>query len=155
MDEQLRSIGGQPKYLIDMVIRHSGWIYQGVFIDICTGSRADKRTELQRMLTECRVGLIDMVLVRTVSRLGRNTLDTLNIIRELKDLGIEVLFADDRISTMAVEGELLLTLLAAFAQEDNRNRRMNVLWGVQKCLKDGTSVLYKRKCYGYIDKYRC
>jgi len=149
MDEQLRSIGGQAKYLIDIVIRHPGWIYQGVFIDICTDSRSDKRTELQRMLTECRAGLIDMVLVRTVSGLGRNTLDTLNIIRELKDLGIEVLFADDSISTMAVEGELLLTLLAAFAQEDNRNRRMNVLWGVQKRLKDGTSVLYKRKCYGY------
>ena len=59
MDEQLRSIGRQAKYLIDMVVRHPGWIYQGVYIDICTGSRVDKRTELQRMLTECRQGLID------------------------------------------------------------------------------------------------
>ena len=73
---------------------------------------------------------------------------------EVERLFVEVLFADDSISTMAVEGELLLTLLAAFAQEDNRNRRMNVLWGVQKRLKDGTSVLYKRKCYDYRRNFK-
>ena len=73
-DEQLRSIGSQASYLVDKALNHAGWSFQGIYIDICSGSSADNRPELQRLLSQCRLRVIDIVLVRTVSRLGRNTL---------------------------------------------------------------------------------
>ena len=149
IDEQLRSIGAQASYLINHVIQHTGWSFQGIYIDICSGSKADNRSELQHMLTQARLHMIDIILVRTVSRLGRNTLDTLQIIREMKDNAVEIIFVDDGISSLDPKGELILTLMAALAQADNESRRMNVQWAIEKRLKDGSSALFKKKCYGY------
>ena len=149
IDVQIRSVGAQAKYLIDIAVRHKGWSYEGVYIDICSGAKAENRTELQRMLDHGRLHLIDIILVRTVSRLGRNTLDTLQIAREMMDNGIEIIFVDENISTATTDGELMLTLMACFAQTDNQSRRMNIKWGMQKKVNDGTSVLFKKKCYGF------
>ena len=113
IEEQLYSVGSQAKYLVDMTVHHPGWCFQGIYIDICSGSRADNRTGLQNMLADARLHLIDIVLVRTVSRLGRDTLDMLKIARELKGLGIEIIFADDHLSTMSTNGEFLLTIMSA------------------------------------------
>lgn len=149
IDEQIRSVGAQAKYLIDIAVRHKGWSYEGVYIDICSGSKAENRTELQRMLNHGRLHLIDIILVRTVSRLGRNTLDTLQIAREMVNNGVEIIFVDENISTATADGDLMLTLMAGFAQADNQSRRMNIKWGMQKKVNDGSSVLFKKKCYGF------
>ena len=149
IDEQLRSVGSQAKYLIDKAIHHAGWAFQDIFIDICSGKKAENRPELQTMLSQGRSHLIDIILVRTISRLGRNTLDTLTICRDMKEHGVEIVFVDDNLSTMSSDGEFLLTILAAFAQADNESRRMNIKWGMQKRVKDGTSSMFRKKCYGY------
>lgn len=148
-EEQIRSIGSQAKYLIDMTVHHPGWVFQGIYIDICSGSRAGNRTELQHMLTDARLQEIDIVLVRTVSRLGRDTVDMLQIMRELKSLGVEIIFADDHLSTMGADGELILTIITAIAEADNQSRKQNIQWGIQKRVKNGTSAFFKTKCYGY------
>ena len=149
IEEQIRSVGAQASYLVNMVVRHTGWSFQGLYIDICSGSSAENRPELQRMISQARQKLIDVVLVRTVSRLGRNTLDTLTIARELKQISVEMIFVDDNISTMDPDGEFLLSLMASFAQADNESRSLNMKWGIQKQVHDGSSVLFKKKCYGY------
>ena len=151
LDEQLRSVGSQAKYLIDKAIHHPGWAFQEILIDICSGEKAENRPELQAMLSQGRGHMIDIILVRTISRLGRNTLDTLTICRDMKEHEVEIIFVDENLSTMSSDGEFLLTVLAAFAQADNESRRMNIKWGMQKKVKDGTSPLFRKKCYGYIN----
>ena len=148
-EEQIRSIGSQASYLVNMVIRHGGWSFHGIYIDICSGASAKNRPELQHMLAQARMHEIDIVLVRTVSRLGRNTLDALTIARELKENSVEMIFLDDNVSTMDPNGEFLLSLMASYAQADNESRRLNIKWGMQKRIHDGSSVLFKKKCYGY------
>ena len=149
IDEQLRSIGSHASYLINLAVEHVGWSFHGIYIDICSGSSTENRGELLRLMLQARQHLFDIVLVRTVSRLGRNTLDTLIIIRELKQLSVEVIFVDDNISTKDPNGELMLTLLASFAQAENESRSMNIKWSMQKRLHNGNSAWFKKKCYGY------
>lgn len=130
-------------------MRHGGWTLAGLYADVHTGARSDLRDQLQRMLADCQNGMLDIVVVRTVSRLSRDIAETLTITRKLRALGIEVIFRDDGISSMDKQGELVLTLLAAVAQEDNQSRRFNIRWGCQRCIENGASELYRRKCYGY------
>ena len=141
------SLSAQISYYSDLIQKHPGWVYAGVFADYgVTGTKTD-RPEFQRMLAECEAGSIDIILTKSVSRLGRNTVDQLNTIRHLKELGIEVQFEKEHINTLSGDGELLLTLLAAFAQEESRSISENSKWGIRKGYEKGKT----RGCkiYGY------
>ena len=148
-DAQLESLGSQISSMCEYVIRHAGWTLAGLYVDVYTGAKSDKRDQLQRMLSDCQHGMLDIVVVRNVSRLSRNVLEMLEITRKLKSLGIEVFFRDDNISSMDKQGELVLTLLASIAQEDNQSRRLNIRWGRQRSAENGTSELYRKQCYVY------
>ena len=84
-----------------------------------------------------------------ISRFGRNTLDTIQTLRELKDLDVTVIFDQEHLDTSKEDSEVILTTLAAFAEEENKNRRDNQNWAIKKRLKDGTSEIYSRACFGY------
>lgn len=88
-------------------------------------------------MAECEAGHIDIILTKSISRFARNTLDTLTAVRRLRELGIEVQFEKEHIHTLSDKGELLLTLLASFAQEESRSISENVKWGVRKRMKKG------------------
>lgn len=148
-DTQLESLGSQISSLCEYVICHGGWKLARLYVDVYTGSKAEQRDQLQRMLSDCQHGMLDIIVVRNVSRLSRDVVETLGITRKLKSLGIEVIFRDDNISSMDEQGELVLTLIASIAQEDNQSRRLNIRWGRQRSAENGTSELYRKKCYGY------
>ena len=148
-DAQLESLGSQISSMCEYVIRHGGWTLAGLYVDVYTGAKSDKRDQLQRMLSDSQQNKLDVIVVRNVSRLSRNVVETLEITRKLKALGIEVIFRDDNISSMDQQGELVLTLIASIAQEDNQSRRLNIRWGRQRSAENGTSELYRKKCYGY------
>ena len=89
----------------------------GVFADEgITGTSTCKRKEFLRMIRQCRQGKIDMILAKSVSRFARNTVDTLNFTRELRSLGIPVVFEEQNINSIYPESEFLITLHGAFAQ---------------------------------------
>ena len=79
--------------------------------------RTSKREEFQRMLEDCEAGKIDIVLTKSISRFARNTVDLLNTVRRLKELGVSVRFEKENIDSLSADGEVMLTLLASFAQE--------------------------------------
>lgn len=134
----MHSLSAQISYYSDLIQKTPGWQYVGVYADEgITGTKATIRDEFQRLLDDCEAGKIDIVLTKSISRFARNTIDLLESVRRLKEYGVEVRFEKENISTLTADGELLLTLLASFAQEEIRSLSQNVRWGVQKRFKQG------------------
>lgn len=125
------------------------WSLSDGYIDFQSGLEVNSRREFQRMIDDCESGLLDIIITKNIGRFGRNTAETLKIIRKLTSSGIKIIFDDDFISTEDGTSELMISLLEAMAQEENENRSQNVYGGIKKKAMDGTSALYNRKCYGY------
>ena len=136
-DASLHSLAAQISYYKGLIQGRAEWEYAGVYADEgLTGTRAN-RPEFQRLLTDCRAGKIDMVIVKSISRMSRNTLTTLLTVRELKELGIDVLFEEENIHSMGGDGELLLTILASYAQEESLSVSENCKWRIREKFRAG------------------
>ena len=134
----MHSLSVQVSYYSELIQNTPGWEYAGVYADEgITGTKMDSRPEFIRMLADCEAGKIDIILTKSLSRFARNTVDTLNVVRRLKELGIEVRFEKERINSLADEGELLITIMASFAQEEVRSLSENVKWGLRKRFEQG------------------
>ncbi|MEG0304193.1 MAG: recombinase family protein, partial [Oscillospiraceae bacterium] len=96
--------------------------------------------EFQRLLQDCRTGEIDRVLVKSISRFARNTVDCIETVRELSLLGIAVAFEKENIDTSAMGGEMLLSMLGAAAQEESLSISQNLQWGIQKRMRKGEYI---------------
>ena len=122
----------------------------GVFADEgITGTSTCKRKEFLRMIRQCRQGKIDMILAKSVSRFARNTVDTLNFTRELRSLGIPVVFEEQNINSIYPESEFLIALHAAFAQSESESISANVTWGKRRAMEAGKVSIQYKKLYGY------
>ena len=114
-EEQLSSYENQLAYYTEKIMKEPGWTMAGVFADEgITGTSTCKRKEFLRMIRQCRQGKIDMILAKSVSRFARNTVDTFNFTRELRGLGIPVIFEEQNINSIYPESEFLITLHGAF-----------------------------------------
>ena len=150
LDKQLNSLSAQVSYYSSLIQSNPEWEYAGVYADEgITGTSTKNRAGFKRLIADCDAGKIDIVLVKSISRFARDTVDTLNTTRYLKDLGIDVYFERENIHSMSNEGELLLTLLASFAQEESRSISENVKWGIRKRFKEGIPNGHKAP-YGYV-----
>lgn len=143
------SLSAQISYYSALIQSNPEWEYAGVYADEgITGTSTEKRDAFNRLMKDCDDGNIDIVLVKSISRFARDTVDTLNATRHLKSMGIDVFFERERIHSISQEGELLLTLLAAFAQAEAESISTNGKWSVQKHFEKGepnTGIL----CFGY------
>ena len=132
------SLSAQVSYYSDLIQRNPEWEYAGVYADDgISGTRIRYRDEFQRMINDCEAGKIDIILTKSISRFARNTVDLLSIIRHLKELNIEVRFEEQNINTLSGEGELMLTILASFAQEESISMSQNIKWAKQKQAEKG------------------
>ena len=136
-DAMLHSLSAQISYYSGMIQEHPGWLYVGVYSDEALTGTKDNRSGFQLLLADCRAGKIDMVLVKSISRLARNTVTLLETVRELKTLGVDVYFEEQNIHTLSSEGELMLTILASNAQEESLSVSENQKWRIQKNFKEG------------------
>ncbi len=148
-DEQRDSLETQKQHFEAWIRLHSDWEYAGVFYDFgITGTKADVRDGLQALLYECRIGRIDYVLTKSVSRFARNTVDCLSIVRELLSYGIPIYFEKENLDTGSMESELILSIISSLAQDESESISKNVKWSAQKRMENGS---YKIGCvpYGY------
>ncbi|HHX59967.1 MAG TPA: recombinase family protein, partial [Epulopiscium sp.] len=120
-DEQGESLENQVQYYENLIRINPEYEYVDVFADRGITGTMGNRPEFQRMLTLCREGKIDLVITKSISRFARNTAIMLEVVRELKSLNIEVEFQKENIKTLSGDGELMLTILSAFAQEESKN----------------------------------
>lgn len=134
----MHSLSVQVSYYSELIQNTPGWEYAGVYADEgISGTKMDSRPEFVRMLADCEAGKIDIIFTQSLSRFARNTVDTLNVVRRLKELGIEVRFEKENIWTFDSKGELLITIMASFAQEEVRSLSENVKWGLRKRFEQG------------------
>jgi site-specific DNA recombinase len=113
------SLSAQVSYYSALIQKNPEWKYAGVFADYgISGTGTQKRDEFNHMLAECEAGNIDIILTKSIQRFARNTVDLLNTVRHLKELGIEVRFEKEKINSLSGDGELMLSILASFAQEE-------------------------------------
>ena len=132
------SLSAQVSYYSSLIQQNPAWEYAGVYADDgITGTKINDRTEFNRMIADCEAGKIDIILTKSISRFARNTVDLLNAVRHLKDLGISVQFEKEHIDSLSEDGELMLKLLASFAQEEVWSLSDNVKWGTRKRFEKG------------------
>lgn len=131
------SLSAQMEYYRKVIECNPEWKFAGIYADNGISGTSTKRPEFKRLIKDCEAGLIDIILVKSISRFARNTVDTLNTIRHLIDLSVEVRFERERINTLSGDGELLLTLLASYAQEESDSISRNVKWAIRKRFKEG------------------
>lgn len=147
-DAQLQSLSAQISYYSAYIQRHGDWEYCGVYADEALTGTKDDRPEFQRLLTDCRNGKVDMVVTKSISRFARNTVTMLETVRELKLLGVDVYFEKENIHSISGDGEVMLTILALYAQEESRSTSENIKWRVRKRFAKGELVSFN-KMYGY------
>ena len=146
----LHSLDEQISYYSALIQSTPGWEYAGVFADRgVSGTQTVSRDEFQRMLSECEAGHIDLILTKSLSRFARNTVDTLETVRRLKRLGVEVRFEKENINTLDESGELMITLFASFAQEESRSISENCKWGIRKRFEEGMIGVANKHVLGY------
>lgn len=144
-DAQLHSLSAQISYYNNYIGRRGDWELAGIYADGAMTGTKENRPEFQKLLEDCRAGKIDMVIAKSITRLARNTVTLLETARELKTLDVDIYFEKENIHTLSSDGELMLTLLASFAQEESRSASENVKWRIRKQFEKGYST--------YIDMY--
>lgn len=143
------SLSAQISYYSSLIQRNPNWEYAGVFADDgISGTGIAKRGEFLRMIEAAENGKIDIILTKSIQRFARNTVDLLETVRHLKDIGVEVRFEKENINSMSGDGELLLSILASFAQEESRSISENCKWGIKKKFEKGIPNGHFR-IYGY------
>lgn len=143
------SLSAQVSYYSELIQQNPNWDYAGVYIDrFITGTIAQKRGAFNNLIADCDAGKIDIVLVKSISRFARNTLDLLNSVRHLKDIGVDVYFEKEDIHSMSSDGEFMLTVLASFAQDEIRSMSDNIRWSIQKRFEQGKPHT-RYKVFGY------
>ena len=136
-DAMLHSLSAQVSYYSQHIRRNPEWEYAGVYVDEALTGTKENREGFQRLLADCRTGKIDIVLTKSISRFARNTVTLLETVRELKALGVDVYFEEQNIHTESSDGELMLTILASYAQEESRSVSENCKWRIRQKFAQG------------------
>ena len=147
-DDQANSFETQKRYFRAYIENHPNWELYEIYADEgITGTTTKKRIQFNRMINDAYEGKFQLIITKEVSRFSRNILDTIAYTRELKALGIGVIFATDRINTLEPEAEMLLSYLASMAQEESRRTSARVVWGQTRQMERG--VVFGQSLLGY------
>ena len=154
-DAMLHSLSEQVSYYNDLIQNHGDWLYAGVYSDEAKTGTKDSRAGFQGLIADCRAGKIDMVITKSISRFARNTVTLLQTVREFKALGVDIYFEEQNIHTMSGDGELMMTILASYAQEESRSASENQKWRIKRNFEagipwDGTLLGYRLENSHYV-----
>lgn len=148
-DKLQHSLSAQVSYYSRTIQSNPEWEFKGVYSDYgITGTSMDKRPGFLQMIEECKKGNIDIILTKSIKRFARNTVDLLSVVRNLMSMGIEVRFENEKIHSLSGEGELMLSILASFAQEESRSLSDNIKWALRKRYAKGL-LSKQQEAYGY------
>ena len=148
-DTMLHSLSTQVSYYQKLIASHIDWIFCGIYADEAFTGTKDNRVQFQKMLEECRRGNIQLIVTKSISRFARNTITLLQTVRELKSIGVDVYFEEQNIHTLSADGELMLSILASYAQEESRSASENQKWRIRKSFEAGEITAAFHKLYGY------
>ncbi|URJ59017.3 recombinase family protein [Paenibacillus polymyxa] len=149
-EEQKESYTNQVNHYTKYIQNNLEWEMADIYADEgITGTSTKNRTHFNRMIQDARNGKLDLILVKSISRFARNTLDLLKYVRELKSLGVAVFFERENINTLDTTGEVLLTILSSLAQDESRNISENSRWGILRGFQNGKVFCNTTRFLGY------
>lgn len=143
------SLDNQKKHYADYILGNPEWEFAGIYSDQGISGFKEKRPAFQRMIQDARDGKIDLIIVKSVSRFARNTETVLKFSRELKSMGVGIFFELQNINTLSGEGELMLTIIAAFAQAESESNSGNVKTAIRHKFEQGEAVFPVSAIFGY------
>ena len=146
--EQLRSMSNQVNGLIQVINNNPKWVLTDVFMDYKSGMTT-KREEFNRMIDMCKAKQLDIIITKSVSRFGRNTIDVLTTLQTLVDLGIRIYFEAEQMWSDDPSTRLYITVATAVAEGQVKEKHENITWAIREQIRNGTSPLYTKPCYGY------
>lgn len=147
--EQLDSLKAQISGLTKFVSGHKNWKLVDIHIDIASAKKDSARPAFHNMIEECKAGLTDIVVTKSISRLGRDTVEVLEAINTLRESQVRIIFKQEELDTLTAGSSLLISTVEACTQAENETRSANVKWGIKQRAKNGSLGFYRRKCYGY------
>lgn len=149
-DQQLNSFQAQRQYFLNLINSNPEYELVEIYADEgISGTNTKKREQFNKMIDDCKAGKIDIILSKSISRFARNTLDCLNYIRLLKELGIAIIFEKENINTLDSNGELLITLMSSLAQEESLSISKASTWGIRRRFEQGKVALNHTRFLGY------
>ncbi len=148
-NEQLKSLTTQISALTRMVSTVEQWRLIDIYIDVASAQEKSVRKDFNRMLEDCKSKQINIIITKSMSRFGRDTVETLEALRQLKELDVRVIFEQENLDTNETDSELMISIIESLAQAENESRSANIRWSIKQKAAQGTSKLYDRKCYGY------
>ena len=149
-DEQLNSYEVQRTHYEERIRTEQKWSLVGIFADKgITGTSMKKRDEFNKMLRLCYKGKIDMIIVKSISRFARNTLDVIKITRKLREINVDVYFEEQGIHSIDPASEFYITIYGSIAQSESENISANVKWGKAQSAKQGNVPFQCKHFLGY------
>ncbi len=149
--DQLKSLAAQVSALTRLTAANPKWLLVDVYIDIASSKTGSSRKEFTRMLQDCKLRDIEIILTKSISRFGRNTVEILDVLNQLRILGVRVIFEQEVLDTADTDNDLIISIIESIAQAENESRSYNIKWGIKQRAAQGTSKLYNRKCYGFYN----
>lgn len=147
--EQLQSLTAKVSHLTKLTAAMPQWLLADIYMYIATSKTGSSRKEFSRMLEDCRSHKLEIVLTKNISRFGRDTVEILDALNQLKTLGVRVIFEQEELDTANTDSDLMISIIESIAQAENESRSENIKWGIKQRVASGTSKLYDRKCHGY------
>lgn len=149
-DNQTHSLIAQKEHYTKVIQSNEDWEFAGLFADEgLSGTPFRKRVAFQEMIEKAKSGEVEYIITKSISRLTRNTVDTLTTIRMIKAIDVGVWFEKEGIDTLDAKGEFVITLMSSLAQEESRSISENCTWGQRKCFVDGKATVPFRRFMGY------
>lgn len=149
LEEQTGSLKLQERHYAHIIAGNPNWENAGIYLERATGLNLKERPKFRKMIQKCRKKEIDLILIKSISRFGRNTLDMLRSLRDLHDLGIEVYFEQENLWLDEQQIQILLTAYCALAQAESEDMSRNIKWGIRRGFETGTSGYAEFVCFGY------
>lgn len=148
---QLKSLTAQISALTRLTSVNPKWLLVDVYTDIASSKTGSSWKEFNRMLEDCKSHDLEIIITKSISRFGRDTVEILDALNQLKLLGVRVIFEQEQLDTADTNSDLMISIIESIAQAENESRSDNIKWGIKQRAAQGTSKLYNRKCYGYIN----
>ena len=148
-EDQAKSLENQISHYKSMVNRRIDWELVDIYADVQSGKNTSGRPAFKKMMEDCSKHKINLIITKSISRLGRNVTETLATLNKLRTLMVDVYFENENINTQDTNQDFLITILQTAAQAESEARSHNIKWGIQKSLESGKSKLYSRRCFGY------
>ena len=149
-EEQLRSLSAQVSGLTNYIYSHSNWRQADSYVEVVSSRTGSSRPEMNRLIQDCKDGKIKLVVIKSISRFGRDTVEVIEALRQLKRAGTRYIFVQEGLDSALSDDEFMLSVIESVAQAENESRSENIRMGMKARAEQGTLGFYSRPCYGYV-----